>query len=270
MLLIKKSKIMIATVRKYGKEPYLAALLHGGPGAKGDLMPVAKELADKCGILELVQTKLSIDGLIDEVHDQLNSFISQPIVLAGHSWGAWLAVLVLAKYPHLAKKLILISAGSFDEKYNTNLTQIRLNRLDAKDRTKIQSIIRELRNGNDNPHQFQRFGELMSKADSYDLKSVNNEETVYDPEMFQSVWTEAEILRKSGGLLKEIARIKCPVVAIHGDYDPHPVEGVEKPLSSLINDFRMIILPRCGHSPWKEKYAHHVFFDILQREITEG
>ena len=28
-------------------------------------------------------------------------------------------------------------------------------------------------------------------------------------------------------------KIKCPVVAIHGDYDPHLAEGVREPLSRV-------------------------------------
>ena len=29
------------------------------------------------------------------------------------------------------------------------------------------------------------------------------------------------------------------MIAIHGDYDPHPAEGVEKPLATVLKDFRL-------------------------------
>ena len=45
-------------------------------------------------------------------------------------------------------------------------------------------------------------------------------------------------MRKSGDLLKEAEKIKCPVVAIHGDYDPHPANGVKIPLEKRIVDFQ--------------------------------
>ena len=73
-------------------------------------------------------------------------------------------------------------------------------------------------------------------------------------------------MRKSGRLLEIGKYIRCPVVAIHGDYDPHPAEGVEKPLSVLLKSFRFIMLKRCGHKPWVEREAKEQFFRILKNE----
>jgi len=56
-------------------------------------------------------------------------------------------------------------------------------------------------------------------------------------------------LRKSGKLLKLGKQIKYPVIAIHGDYDPHPAEGVLIPLSSILKYFRFLLLKHCGHKP---------------------
>ena len=61
--------------------------------------------------------------------------------------------------------------------------------------------------------------------------------------------------------------IECPVVAIHGDYDPHPAEGVEKPLASILKNFRFILLQNCGHKPWIEKHAKDIFYEILKQEL---
>jgi len=47
-------------------------------------------------------------------------------------------------------------------------------------------------------------------------------------------------LRDTNELLKCADKIECPVVAIHGDYDSHPIEGVEKPLSGKLSNFKMI------------------------------
>ena len=85
--------------------------------------------------------------------------------------------------------------------------------------------------------------------------------------IFQNVWKQAEQLRKSGELLELAKDIQCPVLAIHGDYDPHPAEGLQKPLSVLLKDFRFILLPKCGHKPWIERNAKEKFFVILEKEI---
>ena len=80
-------------------------------------------------------------------------------------------------------------------------------------------------------------------------------------------WKEAEELRRSGKLLASGKQIKCPVVAIHGDFDPHPAEGVEWPLLSVLENFRFIILEKCGHYPWKEKEAGTKFYKLLKLNI---
>jgi pimeloyl-ACP methyl ester carboxylesterase len=106
----------------------------------------------------------------------------------------------------------------------------------------------------------------LSKADAYD--PVRESEAIdYRFDIFQSVWKDAEELRRSGKLLKLGKRIACPVVAIHGDYDPHPVEGVRKPLSGVLKSFRLILLKNCGHVPWIEREARGEFFRTLKQEL---
>ena len=74
-------------------------------------------------------------------------------------------------------------------------------------------------------------------------------------------------LRENNNLIKMGEKIKCPVIAIHGDYDPHPISGVKEPLSKIIKDFKLIKLKKCGHYPWNEKYAKDTFYIILKSEI---
>jgi pimeloyl-ACP methyl ester carboxylesterase len=68
--------------------------------------------------------------------------------------------------------------------------------------------------------------------------------------------------------LKLGEKIKCPVVAIHGDYDPHPAKGVREPLSGVIKDFCFISLKNCGHKPWIEQEAKEEFYRILKKEFV--
>jgi len=81
------------------------------------------------------------------------------------------------------------------------------------------------------------------------------------------VWPDAAELRRSGELLRLGKHIKCPVVAIHGDYDPHPAEGVQKLLSAILQIFRFILLKDCGHRPWIEREAKDEFYGILKKEL---
>lgn len=114
-----------------------------------------------------------------------------------------------------------------------------------------------------------RWGELSAKAEyyAYQPSSFEIEPLPVQYDLNKSVWEGASRLRSSGELLELGRRICCSVVAIHGDYDAHPVEGVRGPLSCLLKDFRFILLEKCGHYPWLEKYARDRFYEILKAEI---
>ena len=62
-------------------------------------------------------------------------------------------------------------------------------------------------------------------------------------------------------------QIECSVVAIHGDHDPHPAAGVEQPLAAILDNFQFVLLERCGHTPWKEKYAVEEFYRMLDELV---
>ncbi|MFY0310114.1 hypothetical protein ACFMBG_09495 [Leisingera sp. D0M16] len=68
----------------------------------------------------------------------------------------------------------------------------------------------------------------------------------FDRRIFESVRAEAAALRRSGALLRDAARIRCPVIALHGDHDPHPADSVEQPLPEVLPDFRFSLLQRCA------------------------
>ena len=244
-------------LRKYGQPPFDVVVVHGGPGAGGEMAPVARELASDWGVLEPIQTALSLNGQIEELRTVLKKNADLPVTLIGYSWGAWLSFILSAKYPELVKKLILIGSGPFEEEYVAEIQEVRLNRLNGDEKTEVESLYEVL----DNPAveekgaAFERFGELFSKADAYDPIAPESYEVDFNADIFLSVWKDGAELRRSGELLELGKYIKCPVVAIHGDYDPHLAEGVQKPLSAILKSFRFMLLKNCGHKPWIEREA---------------
>jgi pimeloyl-ACP methyl ester carboxylesterase len=256
--------------RKYGIAPYKIAVIHGGPGAPGEMAPVARELESEWGILEPLQTADTLEGQVRELSEVLTACGDPPITLVGYSWGAWLSVIVTARHPSIMKKLILISSGPFEEKYAQGIMQTRLARLGDEAKKEVISLSRSFNNvdrGEMNKKML-RFGQLISKADAYD--PVPHDDQVLETQfhIFQSVWKAAEELRSSGKLLHLAEQIQCPLTAIHGDYDPHPAEGVEKPLFNKLSSFRFILIRNCGHTPWIERQARAEFFRVLKEELT--
>ena len=259
-------------IRKYGNRPYNVAVIHGGPGAPGEMAPVARELSSLTGVLEPLQTKSTLEGQIQELHDVLKEHGDIPVILIGFSWGAMLSFIFTARYPALVKKLILIGSGPFEQKYADNIVGDRLNRLTEEERIEALNLIENINDpaAGNKDKSLARLGALFAKADTFaPLPPPPPEKEVFavSEEINRKVWAEAKELRISGELLSLGKRINCPVLAIHGDYDPHMAEGVKKPLSRVLKDFKFILLEKCGHEPWMERYARDTFYEIMRREI---
>ncbi len=255
--------------RKYGNPPFTVAVIHGGPGAAGQMRPVAQELSQFYGTLEPLQTSTSLEGQMNELRVLLKKHVTKPMTLIGHSWGAWLVFLYASKYSSSVKKIILVSGGPFEEHYAAQIMTTRINRLNEKEKIKLKALIESVNNPSekDKTKFFAHLGRLLFKTDSFRPLQYTEEEIEYRYDIFEGVWSEAEKLRRTGTLLQIGKQIHCPVVAIHGDYDPHPATGIEEPLSHIVKDFRFILLKNCGHYPWMERDAKNKFYKIILEEL---
>lgn len=219
-----------------------------------------------------MQTASSIEGQLEELHSLLEQHGNLPIILIGHSWGAYLSCLFTARYPMLVRKLILVGCPPFEEHYASAIMENRLNRLDVNKRKQFYRLIETLNTseGKDKNIALARLGKFIDEIDTFEPVPTDEDEEELDCQanIFQNILNEVKELRKNNRLLELARQIQCPVLAIHGTYDPHPAEGVEKPLSSLIKNFRFVLLENCGHKPWIERQARDRFFEILIEYIT--
>jgi pimeloyl-ACP methyl ester carboxylesterase len=224
-----------------------------------------------------MQCATTVAGQIDELRLAIESMCVTPVVVIGHSWGAWLSCFVAAAAPQLVRKLVLIGAPAFDEAYVPLLRENRLKRLTADERQEFIDLAdlvnRPARPGEATAH-LGRLGELASKTDTYDPIPLEADVDLPAPsiaeqggEIYAGVWPAAASMRRRGELLPIVTRIACPVVAIHGAYDPTPVEAVAAPLRATVRDFQMLVLERCGHDPWRERWAADAFYELLERQL---
>ena len=259
-------------LRIYGQPPFPVAVVHGGPGACGELAPVARELASFCGVLEPIQTQTTLQGQIDELERVAAQKGALPITLIGHSWGAWLCYLTAAYHPELVRKLILVGSGPFEETYASMIEKTRLSRYTEAEKVEYQALLTQLNDPETRNERevYARLGALASKAEAYDPLPVGSTgDDLVDSEgrRYYDLLNVGLQMRREGALLELAHRVKCSVVAIHGDYDSHPAEGVAAPLSAALPDFRMIVLQKCGHNPWIERQARDEFYRILKSEL---
>jgi pimeloyl-ACP methyl ester carboxylesterase len=277
-------------LRTYGNPPFKVAVIHGGPGAPGSMAPVARELsgengtrknadehglktsapgAEKWGVLEPLQTAASLAGQIQELRDVLVGHGDPPVTLIGSSWGAMLSFMFAAHHPEFVKKLILVGSGGYEEQYAAPVMETRLSRLSQEEKNELDALTETLNDPavEDKSAALARLGQFFTTTtDTYETFTFDTEVLEVRYDIHQRVWDEASQLRRSGKLLGLGKDIRCPVVAIHGDYDPHPAAGVQG-LSAVLEDFRFILLKHCGHYPWLEREAREPFFEILRREL---
>jgi len=254
------------------------------------MAPVAQQLCTVQGILEPLQTAQSLEAQVEELKGLLEEDADLPVTLIGFSWGAWLSFILAARYPDMVKRLIMVSSAPFQEKYTPKIMQTRLSRLreseihETDEIDQVKSIFAildgsnssESENENENEsvknRALARLGEIFSKTDAFDLiqsQSTEPDDSIIPcrADIYQSVWKEASHLRQTGELLQLGKKILCPVTALHGDWDPHPAMGVCEPLQATVKSFEFILLERCGHRPWTEKWAKDKFYTILRELI---
>jgi pimeloyl-ACP methyl ester carboxylesterase len=234
------------------------------------MAPVARELSADWGILEPLQAADSLEGQVQELQAVLTDSANLPVTLIGSSWGAMLGFIVSARFPELVLKLIMVGSPVFDERHAAEIQETRFSRLSEEEWHEAQSLMQLLGDPAYRPKDvpFARLGALFTKADAYDPLTLDIEVMAYQYHVYQRVWGDALELRREDALLELGKKIKCPVMAIHGDHDPHPAEGVERPLVAVVKDFRFILLDRCGHLPWIERYARDRFYAVLRAELT--
>ena len=255
-------------VRTYGKEPYKVAAIHGGPGAAGSALGLARLIAEAHGVVEPMQSKDTIGGLEEELMEQIEENCSGKVILAGHSWGAWLAGLFAERFPDKVEKVILIGCAPLEESYVSQIAERRKENMSPQEAEEFEEILRRLEDGaGENDAYLRRLGEICGRADGYQEEELWDEQADVNGDLYEKAWNEAAGLRKSGKLLERFAKITCPVVLIQGAADPHTDEGVIQPLKECNVYIKSYVLDKCGHTPWREKYAREKFAGVLCSEL---
>ena len=256
-------------VVKHGQSPFSAAFLHGGPGAAGEMSYLAEKLSKNRGILEPLQTKCSIEEQVEELHQALHENVSEPVSLLGYSWGAWLALIYTVQHPKLVKKLILLSSGPLEENYAQRIMETRLTRLSSEEKEELKDCLSGQAKVAPQEEKLleAKIRALLEKSDGHDLLDLPRPPIAFSYEIYAHVNEEAKRLRKEGVLVELLAQLSVPIVAIHGEYDPHPYQGVEEPLRLYAKNFQFHLIKDSGHCIWRERRGEKELLELLERCI---
>jgi len=249
-------------VRSYGNKGPYVVLLHGGPGAPGEMAPVGRFLSDRFRVLEPLQrlsgdVQLTVDRHVQDLHDVLRCPLRKgPVSLVGFSWGAMLALTYAARYPDDIERLILIGCGTFDRRSREVYQNSMEKRMDANDRHSIDNLVVMLASEEDPVRRnglFAQFGNIYTHIQSCNPLPVGSEVLVYDEAGFRQTWNDVLSVQDKGVQPAEFEKINARVTMIHGDSDPHPGKLIYESLEPFIRDLRYREIQRCGHIPWIER-----------------
>ena len=163
---------------------------------------------------------------------------------------------------------ILVGCGALREEHALGIWETRMSRLDERGQVSA-AYLANVVSGDVPGNQAVALAALeltLRACDTYATLEQAEPAVTADADIYAAVWPQATALRQAGGFEAALSQVRCPVLAIHGDYDPHPIDGIRIPLADTCPTARIITLARCGHTPWDERHARDAFFEVLERE----
>ena len=136
--------------RSYGAAGPLVVLLHGGPGAPGQLEPVGRKLAHRFRVLENAERRappdpdaepLSVASHVADLRALLRARYGRAqVMLIGHSSGAIIALAYAAAHPAAVRGVVLVGCATMGERARTAFRAALQVRLDAAARAVDQRV----------------------------------------------------------------------------------------------------------------------------------
>jgi len=243
----------------------VVALLHGGPGAPGSLLPLAEALEGGFRVLEPFQRgsdvpSLTVQRHVEDFHELVTETCDgRPVAVIGHSWGAMLGLAIAAAYPEDVRCLVLVGCGTFDPASRLEMKKTLESRMGEGMREKVQALDQEVR---DPGERMRRYFALTGRFYSFEPEG-SWELQSFDARAFEETWADMIKLQEEGVYPAAFSALRCPLLMIHGNWDPHPGRMTRDLLARFIPSLQYVELPDCGHFPWMEKRAREKFLSVL-------
>jgi pimeloyl-ACP methyl ester carboxylesterase len=234
-------------VRTHGAAGRPVIVLHGGPAAVGGAAGLARGLAGRFHVLEPWQRGSGSAPLTVAIHfADLHALVAAAApgerpALVGESWGAMLALAYAAAHPNTLAALALVGCGTFD----------------LAARAQLRATLAERGDG-PGAYDYAAEPDPHPRADE-----------PFDERAHVETWDDMLRLQAEGLYPAAFAAITTPVLMLHGAHDPHPGAMIRDSLRPYLPQLEYVELDRCGHSPWKERYARDAFFAALETWLAQ-
>jgi proline iminopeptidase len=257
------------------------ALLHGGPGLWDYLAPLAALLDDAFTVIRFDQRgcgrsagrdgPFTIAQAVADL-DQLRAALGfGQWAVAGHSWGAELALRYAAAHPGRVTAAACIGGVGAGNGYRDPHKAEEARRLGpGRERHAALSAVPAASRTLDEERELC----LLQWATDYSPGpgAAGHARALWDTRppgarindaANRRLWAD----RAAEDLLQAAARVTCPVMILHGADDPRPWSAADGLLAALPGA-RRVVLDGAGHAPWAEQPAATA--DLLLAALRPG
>ena len=242
-------------------------LCHGGPGGYDYLGPVADMLPDLCQVVRYDQRgsgrsqpvgPYDVSTFVDDLEGLRRHFNFERWIVAGHSWGAGLALAYAVRFPTQTTAVLHIAGTGIDDRWHDEYRENRLNALNESEREEYQRLRaqREHVEGVEQERILDRLRTLSRMTDVFDSNQVDNlpsvDEYPVSNEANEKVGADWKNYTKDSIFRRSVYNLSMPVLLLHGACDPRPSHFIET-LASKLACSTFVSIPESGHYPWVEK-----------------
>jgi pimeloyl-ACP methyl ester carboxylesterase len=181
-----------------------------------------------------------------------------------------LALAYAARHPTRVSAVVIVGCGTFDETARATMNSTIAGRMTDELRAQFDRLD-HLGLSPAERHWAQHL--VMRPTEVFADLGVDNDDIVDEPfdlRAWDETWTDMVRLQKRGDYPREFIRITCPVLMLHGTYDPHPGDAIRDSLRGVIPHLEYRAWDRCGHEPWSERYVRDEFLNVLRGWLSLG
>jgi len=244
---------------EYGKGKPLV-LLAGGPGMNPAYMvPIAKMLAaGNRQVLLLHQRgtgssadaiscvdRMNLAGAIADLEALRTHLRVKKLTIAGHSWGAMLAMAYAQEHPNRVAGLLLLDTGPVDQSgFTIEIANVRA-RLTPEDRAALRQAKGEA--------QIDAIEQKAYFAEIANVGRLRESIPAGEPIWYESVRQDLGPSLAKFDVMQGIRSLKAPVTLVFGRLDPGFF--LARQIQEVQPNSKLIVVEGAGHYPWLEDYT---------------
>ena len=255
-------------IKKIGKgEPLV--ILHGGPGGFHNyLISSFEKLAEQYQIIFYDQrgcgktafpkdtTTITVENFVADLEAIRQHLKIEKINLAGHSWGAILAINYAKKFPNHLNNLILIAPAPANTEYFDQMFKNMQNKRKDEDIKEMVKVMSSKDFDDRNPEAVLKAIKIGDKVNLVDQSKIDE---LYANMTFTAASANNMLLVNSimeknffnYNITDNMSLITCPTLIILGDLDNVPFASAQL-LQDNLSNARLEVLKSSGHYPFFE------------------